>query len=778
LLPRLILSVALMAVLNGRLANPGVLNSRRGLSGFTPSQQKFLRPLLAAPPGGLSDAQLEQATSELERAEATGQQHLAAALHYVLCQTYFTREQLDLALAAAIRGRDAARQSNDPLLAALSGFGIARIHMRAGSFAAGERAGLEALQDAARARYRSTEIRSVLAAIQSYLQKREESERQFRLALQEASALRDRRAQAGIEELYGLNLLRWNRIEEGHAAILNSFRIREKDFPRELAFSYRSLARSELARKRFAESIQWADKALATPAPGLARNWIHYHKALALKHMDRKREALDEVRRGIEVTRRLRLFFPIGDAIQIGMERDVQSIYSLYADLASSLALRDQTPSTIREAFQAAQENRAWSLRVRVASGMEWRRKLPPQYWTKLHQLRARELLPDSGELARLQAELAEMETVAGLKTSLPIEETVADFRKLAAGELLVAFHFGEQAIRWDATNSSLRMARLEHAGQVQALAEKFQAFPEDAPLGRALCDLLFQGLPEPPAIHSLTIVPDQILFRVPFAALRTARDGADRYLAQIFRLRLVPAANFVRRDASPSAGGVLAIGDPVSNRADPRWRGNGSTSAAAPVFELPRLAGSRREIERCLRVWPEPRILLTGRDITLERFQQHLLEKPRLLHFATHVYQPPDPEVSPVLTLGLTASAEPVVLNSASIAALPEVPPVVTLSGCGSGRGALAPGAGLLGLTRAWLMAGATAVVASLWPVIDDSGDFFQAFYQNLQRHGPHLTPETVAEALQKAQVQMIHAGGWRASPRYWAAYFVIGAL
>jgi CHAT domain-containing protein len=176
--------------------------------------------------------------------------------------------------------------------------------------------------------------------------------------------------------------------------------------------------------------------------------------------------------------------------------------------------------------------------------------------------------------------------------------------------------------------------------------------------------------------------------------------------------------------------------------------------------------------------VWPAPRILLTGPDITLERLQKHLLEKPRLLHFATHVYQPPAPDVSPVLALGLNASAEPVVLNPASIAALPEVPPIVTLSGCGSGRGPLAPGTGLLGLTRAWLMAGASAVVASLWPVIDDSGDFFQEFYRDLQQHGAHLSSATVAEAIRNAQIRMIRAGGWRAEPRYWAAYFVIGAL
>ena len=96
----------------------------------------------------------------------------------------------------------------------------------------------------------------------------------------------------------------------------------------------------------------------------------------------------------------------------------------------------------------------------------------------------------------------------------------------------------------------------------------------------------------------------------------------------------------------------------------------------------------------------------------------------------------------------------------------------LVVLSGCHSAEGAQLPGTGLLGLTRAWLMAGAESVIGSNWAMPDESGALFGALYRNLsgERGGSPAT------ALRAAQMEMIRSGGWRARPGYWGAYFVVG--
>lgn len=75
------------------------------------------------------------------------------------------------------------------------------------------------------------------------------------------------------------------------------------------------------------------------------------------------------------------------------------------------------------------------------------------------------------------------------------------------------------------------------------------------------------------------------------------------------------------------------------------------------------------------------------------------------------------------------------------------------------------------MGLTRAWLAAGAHAVAASHWPTPDDDDGLFIRFYQHL-RQFPQRGP---AAALQRAQIDMLRSGGWRSRSEYWASYFVL---
>lgn len=92
----------------------------------------------------------------------------------------------------------------------------------------------------------------------------------------------------------------------------------------------------------------------------------------------------------------------------------------------------------------------------------------------------------------------------------------------------------------------------------------------------------------------------------------------------------------------------------------------------------------------------------------------------------------------------------------------------LAVLSACNTQLGKLSRGDDFIGLTRAFLYAGMSAVIASLWSVDDQAtGDLMAAFYAQLKRG------KTLAEALQQAQTAT------RAKyphPYYWAAFGLTG--
>jgi CHAT domain-containing protein/tetratricopeptide (TPR) repeat protein len=109
----------------------------------------------------------------------------------------------------------------------------------------------------------------------------------------------------------------------------------------------------------------------------------------------------------------------------------------------------------------------------------------------------------------------------------------------------------------------------------------------------------------------------------------------------------------------------------------------------------------------------------------------------------------------------------------------------LAVLSACQTGLGATAGGEGLLGLQRAFQVAGARTVVASLWSVDDDATrKLMERFYESLWRK-----KRTRLEALREAQRAMLEGNNRaavredaakekdeRLPPFYWAAFVLSG--
>ena len=108
----------------------------------------------------------------------------------------------------------------------------------------------------------------------------------------------------------------------------------------------------------------------------------------------------------------------------------------------------------------------------------------------------------------------------------------------------------------------------------------------------------------------------------------------------------------------------------------------------------------------------------------------------------------------------------------------------LAVLSACETGLGTEAGGEGLLGLQRAFQVAGARTVVASLWSVDDKATrSLMEDFYENLwQKNLSRL------EAMRRAQRRMLDEGFTRGMvrpdkdgpkrvpPFYWAAFVLSG--
>jgi CHAT domain-containing protein len=114
----------------------------------------------------------------------------------------------------------------------------------------------------------------------------------------------------------------------------------------------------------------------------------------------------------------------------------------------------------------------------------------------------------------------------------------------------------------------------------------------------------------------------------------------------------------------------------------------------------------------------------------------------------------------------------------------------LATLSACETGLGEIAGGEGLLGLQRAFQVAGARSVVASLWKVDDVTTQLLMMrFYENLWQA---KEPKSKLEALREAQLYMLNHGlergmvrrkgqqqattAARTSPYFWAAFVLSG--
>ncbi len=303
-----------------------------------------------------------------------------------------------------------------------------------------------------------------------------------------------------------------------------------------------------------------------------------------------------------------------------------------------------------------------------------------------------------------------------------------------------------------------------------------------------------------------LLIVGDGGLLYIPFAMLPSPGKTRARTTPLLIEHEIVyaPSASVLaelRREATgraPAPKAVAVLADPVFDNEDPRVKAMGVKSnyqasagsnesrsllnehltrsvADVGLAHLPRLAFSRREADAIIAVTPSGQGKeALGFEADRATATSQELAQYRIVHFATHALSDSrHPEFSGLVLSLVDRHGKPQdgFLDLQNIYNLNMPAELVVLSACETGLGKEIKGEGLVGLTRGFMYAGATRVVASLWNADDVSTKtLMERFYRAMEQRGARPSA-----ALRQAQVSMWREHRWN-NPYYWAAFQLQG--
>lgn len=508
---------------------------------------------------------------------------------------------------------------------------------------------------------------------------------------------------------------------ERHQAIC-----RDAGYPCRAAISYDNLGQvyEQLGESRYAEAAAAYETALRTHAEcGDA-----YHEALSRFSLagltaaqGRAAEALDGYLRCLDQL----------EALRTGVS-SAESRAGFFATAASAfaqailLARQTQQPEL---AFDLAERSRARATLDMLALG-----NADPD------PAQAGSPLP----LAEMQSRLAERDLLLCYFTTGLIESR--EPHRGAAPR----FRFPpRRAFLFAVTRSGIVARDLEVSPQDLAAAPAVSANPFlDPRARRRLYDRLLAPVSAALAdCRRLFIVPHGPLHSVPFAALLAPdgetllREGGPELIFGLSATALFAAPPRPERPAADADRAVcLAIGynggslHPLRYAEDEAAEVAGLTRGQAVIGPIPKAA------------------LLTGAPVNA-----------RWLHISCHGQF----DAEAPLASGLLVGPDEWLAAQDVLAAARLTCELVTLSACESGRSRVRRGDELIGLARAFLAAGARAVLVTLWQVDEQSTRLLMAeFYRGL------LTGLSAPAALRQAQLRIRRE---YADPFYWAPFILI---
>jgi CHAT domain-containing protein len=316
-----------------------------------------------------------------------------------------------------------------------------------------------------------------------------------------------------------------------------------------------------------------------------------------------------------------------------------------------------------------------------------------------------------------------------------------------------------QQSFLWVVRPQGVQPVILPPAKQIAGLVAEYRSLLENLrdPLesenraGKKLSEILLGPIKEDLRKGvKFVVAPDRDLHSINLEALPDPNDPT-RYLIETVSLSVTPSLTMLasrERGAKPARGSLLMIGNSDS-----------------PSPEYPRLPYASKEMELISQSFPNHPMVLSGPAAIPEAYLKASPGRYSAIHFAVHANASRESPLDSALILSPGPSGY--TLTAREIMSVPLHADLVTLSACHSAGARTYSGEGLVGLSWAFLRAGASSVVAGLWDVTDVStaklmGDFYARM----------AAGEPPADALRGAKLKLIHSSDASKKPYYWAPF------
>jgi CHAT domain-containing protein len=312
----------------------------------------------------------------------------------------------------------------------------------------------------------------------------------------------------------------------------------------------------------------------------------------------------------------------------------------------------------------------------------------------------------------------------------------------------------------WVVTATKISSFTLPPTSEIDALVQTYRKVlvgPRDAvetqnAEGKKLYDVLIgPAIGLIPQNSRVTMLPDNSLYGLNFEALIVSAPKTHYWIEDV---TLTTANSLVLLAASsstfaPRTKNLLLIGNTIE-----------------PNAEFPRLPQAAVEMSRVEQYFSRTnRTILSGDKATPPAYFESNPGQFSYVHFVTHgTASRTTPLDSAVI---LTKVGDSYKLYARDIISRPLRADLVTISACRGAGERTYSGEGLVGLTWAFLRAGAHSVIAALWEVNDNSTpQLMDQLYWEISKG---TSPDA---ALRDAKLSLIHSGTVYRKPFYWAPF------